>query len=70
MFVKCIVWLLGGRVFNSGELNKRQFTVFHGIGPDFQTQRKKSKLFSTNALTSAFVYDVTCIERLQSWVLF
>ena len=30
--------------------NKRQFTVFHGIGSDFQIQRKKSKLFFTDAL--------------------
>ena len=32
--------------------NKRQFTVFHGIGSDFQIQRKKSKLFFTGALNA------------------
>ena len=32
--------------------NKRQFTVFHGIGSDFQIQRKKSKLFFTDALNA------------------
>ena len=30
--------------------NKRQLTVFHGIGSDFKIQRKKSKLFFTDAL--------------------
>ena len=32
--------------------NKRHFTVFHGIGSDFQTQRKRSKLFFTDALNA------------------
>ena len=32
--------------------NKRQFTVFHGIGSDFQIQRKKNKLFFTDALNA------------------
>ena len=32
--------------------NKRQFTVFHGIGSDFRIQRKKSKLFFTDALNA------------------
>ena len=30
--------------------NKRQLTVFHGIGSDLKIQRKKSKLFFTDAL--------------------
>ena len=32
--------------------NKRQLTVFHGIGSDFKIQRKKSKLFFTDALNA------------------
>ena len=32
--------------------NKRQFTVFHGTGSDFQIQRTKSKLFFTDALNT------------------
>ena len=43
--------------------SKRQVTMFQGIGLDFQIQRKKSKLFFTDALNacnySAFVYNVT-----------
>ena len=33
--------------------NKRQFTVFHGIGSDFQIQREK-KLFFTDALNAFY----------------
>ena len=50
MFVKCIVGRFGGTRFQQWQLNKRQFTVFHRIGSDFQIQRKKSKLFITDAL--------------------
>ena len=50
MFVKCIVGRFGGTRFQQWQLNKRQFTVFHLIGSDFQIQRKKSKLFITEAL--------------------
>ena len=50
MFVKCIVGRFGGTRFQPWQLNERQFTVFHRIGLDFQIQRKKSKLFITDAL--------------------
>ena len=50
MFVKCVVGLLGDAF--STMANKRQFTVFHGIGSDFQIQRNKSKLFFTDALNA------------------
>ena len=42
--------VLRGRV--STVANKRQFAVFRGIGSDFQIQRKKSKLFFTDALNA------------------
>ena len=65
MFVKCTVGLFWGTRFQQWRY-KRQFTVFHGIGSDFQIHRKKSKLFFTDALnihvTSAFVYTVHCTE--------
>ena len=32
--------------------SKRQVTMFQGIGLDFQIQRKKSKLFFTDALNA------------------
>ena len=51
--IKCIVGLLGG----GGDAfltvaSKRQVTMFQGIGLDFQIQRKKSKLFFTDALNA------------------
>ena len=49
MFVKCIVGRFGGTRFQQWQLNKRQSTVIHLIGSDFQIQRKKSKLFITDA---------------------
>ena len=55
MLVKCIVGLFfggGGEGRVSTIANKWQFTVFHGIGSDFQIQRKKSKLFFTDALNA------------------
>ena len=52
MFVKCIVGRFGGTRFQQWQLNKRQSTVFHLIGSDFQIQRKKSKLFITDALNA------------------
>ena len=41
----------GGDAF-SIVANKRQCTVFHHVGSDFQMQRKKSKLFFTNVLNA------------------
>ena len=61
MFVKCIVGRFGGTRFQQWQLNKRQFTVFHCIGSDFQIQRKKSKLFITDALNACN----KCIIRVQ-----
>ena len=42
----------GGADAFSTMANKRQFTVFHGTGSDFQIQRTKSKLFFTDALNT------------------
>ena len=61
MFVKCIVGRFWGTRFQQWQLNKRQFTVFHCIGSDFQIQRKKSKLFITDALNAC----KKCIIRVQ-----
>ena len=41
----------GGNAFST-VANKWKFTVFHRIGLDFQIQRKKSKLFITDALNA------------------
>ena len=45
------LWDVLGDAFST-VANKRQFTVFHGVGSDFQIQRKKSKLFFTDALNA------------------
>ena len=45
------LWDVLGNAFST-VANKRQFTVFHSIGSDFQIQRKKSKLFFTDALNA------------------
>ena len=53
MFVKCIVGRFGGGGDGfSTVANRWQFTVFHRIGSDVQIQRKKSKLFITDALNA------------------
>ena len=43
--------VLRGRVIPT-VAKKRQFAVFRGIGSHFQIQRKKSKLFFTDALNA------------------
>ena len=45
------LWDIGEDAFLT-VANKRQLTVFHGIGSDFKIQRKKSKLFFTDALNA------------------
>ena len=49
------LWDVWGDAFSTVG-NKRQFTVFHRIGSDFQIQRKNSKLFITDALNACNKY--------------
>ena len=51
MFVKWHCGTFWGDAFST-VAKKRQFTVFHRIGSDFQIQRKKSKPFFINALNA------------------